>query len=191
MFEQLCQHTIIQLPVAHLLTQQLHNRSHTFVTRDCAGITWHARKLKDSQQNFYSGAHHWNLCQTSAYLLWELVTVNTALLSQTDRGCGGDGGWKSEKVPRYICTAPAEAPSSNVSLPRTAPRTRRRTRVSRAWHLLQWMRRYKTTKWRLLMGQMREMWRLWRHVAGLHRTSRRWHLSTLYMLQRMRRWNPT
>ena len=129
-------------------------------------------KLQDSQQNFYSGAHHWNLCQTSAYLLWELVTVNTALLSQTDRGCGVVWvGWKSEKVPRYICTAPAEAPSSNVSLPRTAPRTRRRTRVSRAWHLLQWMRRYKTTKWRLLLRQMREMWRLWRHVAGLHRSS--------------------
>ena len=52
------------------------------------------------------------------------------------------------------------------------------------------MRRYKTTKWRLLVRQMREMWRVWRHEEGLHRILRPgagWHftLPCLHLLQWM------
>ena len=165
MFEQLCQQTIIQLTIAHLLTHQLHNRSHTFVTRDSAGITWHTRNCKiRNKTSIYSASHQ---CAFTIY-------HETTLYSYYLKSIGVRWvGWKSKKVSRYFCTAPPR----NVSLPRArstpprscAPGAGPRTRVSRAWHLLQWMRRYKTTKWRLLVRQMREMWRLWRHMEGLHR----------------------
>ena len=98
MFEQLCQHTIIQLTIAHLLTHQLHNRSHTFVTRDSAGITWHTRNCKiRNKTSIYSASHQ------CAFTIYHETTLYYYYLKSIGVGWVG---WKSKKVSRYFCTAP-------------------------------------------------------------------------------------
>ena len=89
MFEQLCQHTIIQLTIAHLLTHQLHNRSHTLLRgtvqelRDIREIARFATKLLSTVLLTIE------ICvkPQCAFTIYHETTLDTVLLlSQIDRG---------------------------------------------------------------------------------------------------------